>query len=128
MKTYRENILEFVQKEYNISPEFLWQKFPTYAVLRNKGNKKWFAVIMQLPKEKLSLGTNGEIDVLNIKCKPEGIFQLLDEGKGFLPAYHMNKRYWISVLLDGSVRFDRIKNLIKMSYELVDSKHKKRTH
>ncbi len=123
MKSYRETILEFAKKEYDISPEFLWEKFPTYAVLRNKENRKWFAIIMRIPKAKLGLGQAGEIEVMNIKCTPDGVFQLLDEGNGFIPAYHMNKRYWISVLLDGSVRLDRIKNLLQMSYKLVENKH-----
>ena len=122
MKSYRDEILKFAKKKYDVTPEFLCQKFPTYAVLRNKDNKKWFATIMRVPSEKLGLASTGEVEVMNIKCEPLGVIRLLDEGKGFLPAYHMNKTYWITVLLDGSVELKRIQNLLKMSFDLVNGK------
>ncbi len=124
MKTQREEIIEFAKTEYEVQPEFLWKKFPTYAILRNKENKKWFAALMCVPKNKLGIDGTGEIEVMNIKCETAGIWQLLDEPKGFLPAYHMNKKYWISVLLDSSVETDRLKNLVSMSYNLIASKKK----
>ncbi len=40
--------------------------------------------------------------------------------KGFLPAYHMNKEHWITILLDGSVEREKIKQLIDLSYELTE--------
>ncbi len=122
MKSYRNEIFKFVKDKYKVEPEFLWQKFPSYAVLRNKENKKWFGVLMSIPKSKLGLGGSEEIEVMNIKCYPEGIFQLLDEGNGFLAGYHMNKKYWISVLLDGLVDLERVKTLLQTSYDIVASK------
>ena len=77
---------------------------------------------MRVPSEKLGLASTGEVEVMNIKCEPLGVIQLLDESKGFLPAYHMNKTYWITVLLDGSVELKRIQNLLKMSFDLVNGK------
>ena len=53
MKSQREEIIKFAKTKYNIKPEFLWEKFPSYAVLRNQRNKKCFAVLMNLPKAKL---------------------------------------------------------------------------
>ncbi len=122
MKSQRENIIEFIKEKYDAEPEFLWKKFPTYAVFRNKQNKKWFATLMRIPKSKLHLEGSGEIEVMNIKCDQYGIWQLLDEDNGFLPAYHMNKKHWISVLLDDSLELSRIKNLLSMSYDLIAPK------
>ncbi len=123
MESQREEIVKLVKEKYGIMPEFLWEKFPTYAVLRNKNNKKWFAIIMNVPKNKLEPNSEGEVEVLNIKCNQYGIWQLLDEEKGFYPAYHMNKKHWISILLDDSIELDRIKQLLEMSYDLVNKTH-----
>ena len=57
------------------------------------------------------------VDLLNVKCDPILIGSLRQQ-KGYFPAYHMNKDSWISILLDGSVPSDEIKNLIEISYNL----------
>ena len=73
-----------------------------------------------------NLGLQGEeyIDILNIKCEPIMIGSLLNN-KGYLPAYHMNKSTWITVLLDGSEHKDEIFNLIDLSYEMTQKKKQK---
>ena len=54
---------------------------------------------MNVPEHRLGLPGDGSVNVLDVKCDPRMIGSLLSE-KGFLPAYHMNKSTWISVLLD----------------------------
>ena len=39
---------------------------------------------------------------------------------GVMPAYHMNKKHWNTVILDGSVPEDAVKQMIEDSFELVD--------
>ena len=112
----REEIFEYVKKQYNTSPEYLWDKYPLYAVLKHNDNK-WYGIIMNVPKEKIGFVWKEEVDVLDVKCSPEMIGGLRKEN-GFLPAYHMNKENWITILLDGSVNEERIKQLIEFSYEL----------
>ena len=51
----KEDIVNYVAKEFAVEPEHLWEKFPRYAVLRHSGSKKWFGIIMNVPKEKLGL-------------------------------------------------------------------------
>ena len=46
----------------------------------------------------------------------------LRKEKGILPAYHMNKEHWITVLLDGSVEKQKIYDLIEISYDLTRKK------
>lgn len=41
----REEIFKYVKEKYNTTPEYLWQKYPNYAVLRHKYNGKWYAII-----------------------------------------------------------------------------------
>ena len=43
----REEILKYVKNKYDTIPEYLWEKYPRYAVLRHRDNKKWYAVIME---------------------------------------------------------------------------------
>lgn len=120
----REELIKYIAEIYSTDAEYPWASAPRYAVFRHQSNRKWFAVIMDLPKEKLELRDEGIIDVLNLKCDPILIGNLRNE-KGFYPAYHMNKNYWITVALDGSVDADKIKFLLDLSFDLTDVKHKK---
>ena len=74
---------------------------------------------MNVPKNKLGLNGTEEIDILVVKCYPEMIGSLR-KSKGFLPAYHMNKEHWITIILDKTVDKEKIKFLIDQSYELVN--------
>ena len=51
-----------------------------------------------ITREKVSLTGNGMIDILVLKCEPEMVSTLVGQ-KGFAPAYHMNKKHWLTVLL-----------------------------
>lgn len=117
----REEIFRYVEKQYGTKPEYLWKKHPADAVLRHDRNHKWYAVIMNVPREKLGLEGTETVDIINIKGTPEwiGVFVQVD---GFLPGYHMNKRHWMTILLDGTVSEGRILDFIDMSYDLIDEK------
>ena len=57
-------------------------------------------------------------DILNVKCDP--VFaSYLRQQPGFSPAYHMNKKHWISVHFDKDVPDRTIEDLVKQSYDLV---------
>lgn len=102
---------------YGVTPDFPWESNPTYAVYRHENNRKWFALVMDIPKSSLGLREEGRIDVVNLKCDPLLTGSLRRE-KGIFPAYHMSKDKWISVALDGSAADEQIKMLLDMSYEL----------
>lgn len=112
----REQVFTYAMKKYQTSPEYLWLKFPNYAVLRHKENRKWYGVIMNIPRKKLGLNGDGDIDILEVKCDPlmSGSMVMND---GILPAYHMKKGNWISILLDGTLDMDQIIMLLDMSYQ-----------
>lgn len=116
----REEIFEYVKKQYGTVPEYLWETLPKSAVLRHK-NGKWYAVLMQVEKSKLGLKEDGEVEIINVKCEPDMV-SLLTQTYGFLPGYHMNKKYWITMLLDGSVSEAKILDFLDMSYDLIDRK------
>ena len=121
----KKDILSYVKKEYGTAPEHLWKSAPEYEVLRHEqqpGEKKakWYGLIMNVKRNTLGLQGEDEIDILNVKCNPE-MMGLLQMSKGYLPAYHMNKANWITVLLDGTVPLDNIKQLIDESYYMTAS-------
>lgn len=119
----RKTVFDYVNKKYKSTPEYLWARDPESAVLRQGDNNKWYAVIMNVPKEKLGLIGTEKIEILNIKCDPEiiGSMRMI---KGIFAGYHMNKENWISVLLDGSVDENMIFDLVDMSYDLTKVKRK----
>jgi len=120
----REDIFAYAKKKYNTTPEYLWMRFPDYAVLRRSDNKKWYAIIMDVPKNKLGLSGSERVDILNIKCNPE-LKELLSGQVGFLPAYHLNRGNWITVLVDGSVEKETVFGLIDQSFGISNGKTKK---
>lgn len=116
----REEIYEYVKKQYGTVPEYLWKESPESAVLRHP-NEKWYAVLMQVEKSRLGLDGNTKIDIINVKCDADMV-GLLTQTYGFLPVYHMNKKYWITMLLDGTVSEAKILDFLDMSYDLIDGK------
>ena len=116
----KQEIIKFIDKKYNASPEYLWRRYPTYCVFRHAGNKKWFALIGTVPRHILKLVGDGEIDFINVKTSDAEFFRGV---KGILPAYHMSKANWISIVLDGTVPQKNVKQLIKTSFELTEKKH-----
>lgn len=108
-------LTEWIKQKYNDTPEFLWEKFPGYAVFRNQGTDKWYGLIANINASKLDKDKNGEIEVLDIKIDKEEIQNLL-KLSGFYPAYHMNKKSWIAVVLDETVSDEKIKQLIDESH------------
>lgn len=119
----RERLFQYIGDFYGTEPEYLWAKYPAYAVFRHSASRKWFAAVMDVPKSKLGLHGDEYVDILDIKCDPVLIGSLLAE-EGFLPAYHMNKNTWISVLLDETVPDGRIYPLLEWSFDSVASRRK----
>ena len=81
--------------------------------------------IMHVPRSRLGLEGDETVAVLDLKCSPLMVGSLMSE-QGFLPAYHMNKSSWISILLDGSVPDEKIIPLLELSYDSAAPKRKKR--
>jgi predicted DNA-binding protein (MmcQ/YjbR family) len=114
--TKREEIFTYVKDKYGTEPDYPWVKFPNYAVLRHS-EETWYGLIMNVPKEKLGLPGDGSVDVIDLKGDPDFIDDLKSKD-GVLPAYHMNKKHWISIVLDSSFPTSEIYHLIDSSFEL----------
>lgn len=118
----REEFQKFIEEKYGVLPEYPWASMPSFAVFRHDNNKKWFAVVMTITKDKLGLDSTDNIDVVNLKCDP---LMSVTKENGIFPAYHMSKTHWISVLLDGTVDEEKIKWLLNLSFELTRKRSSK---
>ena len=114
---YTKEIVDYVKNKYGDELEFLWEKSPKTAVVRRKSTKKWYAVILTISKRKLNLDSDELIEIINLHNSPEEIEKLIDN-KRYFPAYHMNKKHWCTICLDGAVELEKIYRLIDISYEL----------
>ena len=110
-------INRYIKEKYNNEPEFLWNKFPGYAVYRNESNNKWYGIIMNLDLSKIS-NDIGEVEIINVKLNGNKVQELLKR-KGFYEAYHMSKTDWISIILNDTLTDDKIIALLEESYNLI---------
>ena len=119
----RDTVYEYAENQYGSLPEHLWKIFPLYSVFRRADNKKWYAIVMNIQRNKLGLDGEEYVDILDVKCSPAVRDELLKQ-PGFLPAYHLSKKTWITVLLDGTADTDTVLRLIDESYEIARGKQK----
>ncbi len=121
----RKTVTDYIKKKYGASPEYLWKRYPDYAVFRHEDNNKWFALTASVPGLKLGLSGENPIDVINLKIDDVFLRDMLIREAGIMPAYHMNKLHWVTVLLDGTVSGQRIYDLIETSFMATASAKKK---
>ena len=119
----RKKIEQYIIHHYETLKENPWDDYPDNSTFKHTDNKKWFALIMPVPYEKLKIEKEGLVDVINLKNIPDMIGGLRKEA-GILPAYHMNKEHWITVLLDGTVKYEKVCDLIDLSYNLSSKKQR----
>ena len=106
------DLLSFAETEWGETPEFLWKSFPDYAVLRRKDTDKWYALVARLTADKVGGSKKDIIEVVNLR-RTDGM-----NGPRFLPAYHMNKKTWTTIVLDGTVEAEELQKLLTESRKL----------
>lgn len=114
-----KRIVTQVQEKYGNQLEYLWEKSPDTAVLRHEGNQKWYAVLMKISWDRIDKGREGLVEAVNLKH--DQVVDLLSK-KGIYPAFHMNKRYWISVALDDTLSDEIVLELIEKSWNLTSKR------
>ena len=121
----RAELTRCIFDTYGVEPDYPFHGDDTSAVFRHSGNRKWFALVMNIPAQKLGLPTDARIDIVNMKCDPLliGSFRGLP---GLFPAYHMNRENWITAALDGNVPAETIELLLDVSYELTKPKPRRK--
>ena len=110
-------INDYIFEKYHSVPEFLWPNIPSYAAFRRSGSKKWFAVIDNVPRRKVdpASASNRDVEVINVKVDTAEINEILSVG-GYYPAFHMNKRCWVSIILDDTLSDEEIQERVSDSF------------
>lgn len=103
----RQEAIDFCMTLKNVYEDYPFHDF-NWTVMRHKENRKMFAAIYE---------HRGNI-WLNVKCDPNITYMWRSSFEAVVPAYHMNKEHWNSVILDGSVPDEEIKVMIGDSYDL----------
>ena len=104
----RQTVYDYIRKKYDILPEFPWRRYGGNAVFRHEDNGKWFALVMEVPADRVGAPGTGYITAVNLKAADPFFRDMVIQEPGIIPAYHMNKQHWITVLLDGTVPDENI--------------------
>ena len=107
-------LLETVRARWNEELEFLWDDSPECAILRRTDTGKWYAVMMRLPGRKFGLPDDAVSEFLLLRM-PKDEEDAIHADSRFLPAYHMNKRTWFAIQLNGGVGLAELLRLTECS-------------
>lgn len=113
----------FIKNEYGIAHDCPFEDDPDTWVFRHPDNRKWFALVMTVKKRRIGIDSDELIDLVNMKCAPEIMDDLWQE-RGVFPAYHMSKKHWLTLALDGTCSDETVKWVAKISYDLTRRKIK----
>ena len=121
----KQELIEYVRDRFSVEPEYPWEKIPDGYVFRHRVGRKWFGVGLTVSYRRLGIERDGAADIVNVKVGPllQGAYLT---HPGILPAYHMNKTHWLTILLDGTAEDAVIVELLDVSYELTKTKPKRR--
>lgn len=111
----KDELTRHIYEQYHIVPDHPFTRYSKHSVFRHD-NGKWFCLLMSISGNKLGLADDKMVDIINIKVRPEFVGSLLTMPE-FLPAYHMNKEHWVSVLIH-NINDDELKNFIDDSFHL----------
>lgn len=119
-----EEVLNYCRDQYGTDPEYPWMDTPLAAVLRHRGNAKWYGLVMNVSADKVGGRAGKTVAILNLKGNPDEIVHIR-EMPGFAPAYHMNKKHWLTVILSEIKDAEVVFRLIDKSYDLTAPKRRK---
>lgn len=116
-------IAKFIDETYGVKPDFPWKD--DNGVFRHLDNNKWFSLIMYVSLDALLKDGNSHmLNIMNVKVdvsKRDELYGI----KGIYPAYHMNHKMWISLILDDTLSDSLIMELVSKSYNLTKKKRRK---
>ena len=118
-----QDFLTYCRSTYGTEADYPFDQDGVTAVLRHTDNRKWYALVMHIPRRKLGIDSDAWADVVNLKL-PTEMFGSFGAADGVYPAYHMNKRHWISVVLP-DVSEELITFLVHVSHEVTKSGKRK---
>ena len=114
---FAKEIIRYAKEKYRNDFEFLWPKFPKNAIVRRQDNQKWYAAVLTAAADKIGREGKDIIEIIDLRCPSEELEKLVDSKKYF-PGWHMNKKHWLTICLDGSVPLTEILERMDVSYAL----------
>ena len=114
---YSVDVINYVRDKYGDELEFLWKKFDDNAIWRRKDNNKWYGALLIISKRKIGIDSDEKVEIIDLRINPQEVESVIDN-KRYFPAYHMNKKSWITICLDGSLELEEIYRRIDDSYVL----------
>ena len=110
-----KRLMNYISQRYQGRIEYLWERSPDSGAIRHRETLKWYGVFMTIDWKKLDAGKSGKIEVLNVKTNQASD---LTHEKGIYPAFHMNKKYWVSIPLDNTLADEELFALVDSSWQL----------
>lgn len=108
-------VIKYIKDKYNDELEFLWEKFDENAIWRNKETNKWYAALLKVPENKINNQSDEIVEIIDLKYPKEDITSIIDN-KTIFPGYHMNKKHWITIILNDSLATEEIYKYIDISH------------
>ena len=115
--TQSKEVIAYVSETYGDELEFLWKKFTDNAIWRRKDTQKWYGEILTVSRRKLGLSSDEVSEIIDLRIEPEQMDSTIDN-KRYFSGWHMNKRNWYTMILDGSIPTEEICRRIDKSYKL----------
>ena len=119
----KDDYIAWIKNQFGAEPDYPWPDDAPYSFVFRCPNEKWFALVMRIKYRQLGLTGDEAVWVVNMKAEQDTIPTLIDQ-KSIFPAWHMNKKHWITVLLTAATDFEKLCELTQKSYELVEKKIK----
>ena len=140
----KDDYIAWIKSKFGAEPDYPWPDDAPYSFVFRCPNEKWFALVMRIKYRQLGLisgqakncsrnffnasqlntgcqqpYTDENVWVVNMKADQDDIPNLIDH-KSIFPAWHMNKKHWITVLLTAVTDFDKLCELTDKSFTLVN--------
>ena len=114
----KDDYIAWIKTQFGAEPDYPWPDDAPWSFVFRCPNEKWFALVMRIKYRQLGLTGDEEVWVVNMKSSQNEIPNLIDK-KSIFPAWHMNKKHWITVLLTAATDFNKLCELTQKSWELV---------
>ena len=110
-----DDVRAYILKQYQAEPVPAFKEDPGIGVFARPDNGKWFAATKNIRCSSVDVAGDGRIDILNVRLDPRVVSSLRTRD-GYRRAWHMTRNKWVTVLLDGSVSDEEVRDLIDQAY------------
>lgn len=112
----------WLDRAFHDQPEFIFKRLPDYAAFREPQSQKWYGLVMNIPRARLtdkkSTSKKNKVEVIELRCPATQRAAWLDR-EGVYPAYHLSKKNWLCVILDGTVADADLEQMVQSSRHLL---------